>query len=52
MQKIIAALGLFLGLAFAQKPAPEPRFEVASVKRVAAQGGPGDIPRNRIFSQA
>src|ERR1700683_94805 len=51
MQKIIAALGLFLCLAFAQKPprgvpTAEPRFEVASVKRVAAQGGPGDIPRN------
>jgi uncharacterized protein (TIGR03435 family) len=46
MQKIIAAFALFLCLAFAQRPAAEPRFEVASVKRVAAQGGPGDIPRN------
>jgi uncharacterized protein (TIGR03435 family) len=46
MLKIIAVFFVFLGLASAQKPAAAPRFEVASVRHVEAQGGPGDIPRN------
>ncbi len=37
---------LVLCPAFAQQPVALPRFEVASVKRVELQGGPGDIPRN------
>jgi uncharacterized protein (TIGR03435 family) len=47
MRNSIAFLiALALCPAFAQQPAAPPRFEVASVKRVEPQGGPGDIPRN------
>jgi uncharacterized protein (TIGR03435 family) len=47
MRKIATLLALLtLCPAFAQRLTPPVRFEVASVKRVVAQGGPGDTPRN------